>query len=45
MIASSPFLHQLISDHDDTDEPLHIILTDIEYDDVMAMLNIVYVGK
>ena len=41
----SPFLLSLLSDHDDSDEPLHITLADFDFDAAMALMNLIYVGK
>ena len=44
-IYFSGFLKNLLSDHEVTDEPISIILADIDFDTAMAMMNLVYVGK
>jgi len=39
-----PLLRALFSDHESSDEPVHLVLSDLELDDVMAIMNIIYVG-
>jgi len=44
---TSPLLKTLLSDHvfDGSDEPVHVVLSDLEFDDVMAIMNLIYVGS
>merc|ERR1719391_1360121 len=42
-----PLLRTLLTDHalEGSDEPAHVVLSDLEFDDVMAIMNIIYVGS
>lgn len=42
---SSSFLSSLLSHHEASDEQVHIIVADTDFNDLMALLNIVYVGQ
>jgi len=41
----SPFLSVLLEQHEDQEEPVNITLAEVEYREVMAMMNLIYVGK
>ena len=41
----SLFLSSLLSNHETSEEPIHIIVVDTDFNDLMAMLNIIYVGQ
>ena len=41
----SPFLSELLEQHEDQEEPVSITLAGVEYREVMAMMNLIYVGK
>ena len=45
MSKSSSFLSSLLSHHETSDEQVHIIVADTDFNDLMALLNIVYVGQ
>ena len=41
----SPFLSELLEQHEDQEEPVNITLAGVEYRELMAMMNLIYVGK
>jgi len=41
----SPFLSELLGQHEDQEEPVHVTLCGVEFREVMAMLNLIYLGK
>ena len=45
MFCFSPFLSVLLEEHEDQEEPVSITLAGVEYREVMAMMNLIYVGK